>query len=762
MPTLDDAIALYTNGQAGQAYELAVRELPARLHAAAEAAQAQGRRGEAEKYRQLALAVKPDYAGGQPKPASSQAMRELPVLLNVAAAAAYAQGWLDEAEKYWRLALAVKPDHSDAHNNLGLLFASRGQWEQAEAAYRQALAANPRHADVCNNLGILLDRQNRHEEALAAFRKALAIQPKHADALNHLGGLLYRQGQFKEAETAYRRALAANPRHADASNNLGVLLNQQNRRDEALAAYREALAIRPDFAEAYCNLGNLLQDAGHLSDAEMAYREALAIQPEYVEAEYNLGNLLAAWNHPEEAEVAYRQALMLRPDYAEAYCNLGLVLAQLKRPGEAEEAYRQALAIQPEFPYAQINLGNLLTAQDRYEEAEAAYRQALALQPGSAEAHGNLGFFLAIMNRHEEAETAYRQALASQPGCVNTSFNYAMLLLSQGRFSEGWRLHETRYHPEQKSGPVSMPNLPFPQWQGEALAGRSVLVWQEQGYGDAIQFCRLLPTLKAQGAAKVGLACRPALATLLETLDGIDAVHPFEDDSQAFPHYDCWTFLLSLPFHADLDADNIPATLPYLSAPPAKIAQWQTRLPSGRPRVGLVWKGYAGHSNDARRSLAKLATLAPLWTVPGVTFVSLQKGSGEEEARRPPRGLAITPLGSALNDFADTAAIIAQLDLVICVDTAVAHLCGALGKPCWVLLPHIQTDWRWLRGREDSPWYPGVMRLFRQGESESWPDVAGRVAEALKAWRAETGAPDDSPPKRRGTWFSGLRRVFGK
>ena len=761
MPTVEDAIALYSSGQHKQAYELAVRELPVLLHAAAAAAQAQGRRDEAEKYRQLALAVQPDGVGGQPGPASGQAARELPALLNVAAAAAYAQGWLDEAEKYWRLALAVKPDHADAHNNLGLLLADQERFDQAEAAYRQALAANPRHADVCNNLGILLDRQNRHEEALAAFRKALAIQPNHAEALNHLGGLLYRQGQFKEAETAYRRALATNPRHADASNNLGVLLSQQNRRDEALAAYREALAIRPNFAEAYCNLGNLLQDAGHLGEAETAYRQALAIQPDYVEAGYNLGNLLAAWNHPEEAEAAYRQALAIRPDYAEAYCNLGLVLAKLKRQREAEEAYRQALALRPEFTDAQINLGNLLAAQDRHEEAEAAYRQALAMQPGSAEAHGNLGFFLAAMNRHEEAEAAYRQALALRPGCVNTSFNYALLLLSQGRFSEGWRLHETRYHPEQKSGPVSMPTLPFPQWQGEPLAGKSVLVWPEQGYGDAIQFCRLLPALKARGAAKVGLACRPALAALLETLDGVDAVHPLED-GQTLPDYDCWTFLLSLPFQAGLEVDSIPAALPYLSAPPGKIEQWQARLPATRPRVGLVWKGHAGHGNDARRSLPSLATLAPLWTVPGVDFVSLQKDAGEEEGRRPPRRQALTHLGSAVNDFADTAAIIAQLDLVICVDTAVAHLCGALGKPCWVLLPHRQTDWRWLRGREDSPWYPEVMRLFRQGESESWAEVAGRVAEALKAWRQETGTPDDSQPKGRGTWFSGLRRVFGK
>jgi len=572
------------------------------------------------------------------------------------------------------------------------------------------------------------------DEAEKYWRLALAVKPDYADAHNNLGMLFADRGQPDLAEAAYRQALAANPGYADAYNNLGVLLDKRQRWDEAEAAYRQALAIRPEHANVHNNLGNLLQSTGRFQEAEAAFRQALAIQPRHAEAHYNLGILLAVLNRPLEAVAAYHQALALRPHYPEAYSNLGISLAKLKRYDEAEAAQRQALALRPEFPEAFINLGALLAVMNRHTEAEAAYRRALALQPDSPEAHGNLGAFLATVNRYEEAEAAYRRALALRPGCVKASYNFALLLLSLGRFREGWPLHETRYAPGQTERPVFFPDLPFPRWQGEPLAGKSVLVWQEQGYGDEIQFCRLAPALKARGAARVGLACKPPLAPLLETLEGVDAVHPVVE-GQTFPGYDCWTFLLSLPFHFDLSLDTLPAALPYLRAQPERVAQWQDRLPAARPRVGLVWKGYGEHGNDANRSLPGLATLAPLWNVPGVAFVSLQKGAGEEEGLQPPGELALTPLGQAINDFADTAALAAQLDLVICVDTAIAHVCGALGVPCWVLLPYIQTDWRWLRGREDSPWYPDVLRLFRQGGAESWADVAGRVAKALAQWR---------------------------
>ena len=586
--------------------------------------------------------------------------------------------------------------------------------EEAVALYaggqtRQAFELATRELpDLLNVAAAAAYAQGGLEAAEKYWRLALEVKPDYADAHNNLGMLLAGQGQAEQAEAAYRQALALDPRHADACNNLGILLARLKRRDEAEAAYREGLRIRQGHAETHNNLGILLQDMGRFTEAQAALRQALALKPDYAEAEYNLGNLLAALDLPGEAEAAYRQALALQPGFAEAFCNLGIELGKLQRQSEAEAAYRRALALRPDLP----------------------------------EGHGNLGALLTLMNRREEAEAAYRRSLDLRPGCVKTRYNFAMLLLSMGRFHEGWRLHEARHHPEQTHYPVATPPLPFPPWQGEPLVGKSLLVWREQGYGDEIQFCRLVGLLKARGAARVGLVCKPPLAPLLETLDGVDEVLPVLAD-QAFPGYDYWTMLLSIPFHLQLDLDGIPAALPYLHALPGRVAQWQARLPARRPRVGLAWKGFADHGNDARRSLPGLATLAPLWAVPGLAFVSLQKGRGEEEAAQPPAGLAIAPLGADIQDFADTAAIVAQLDLVVCVDTAIAHLSGALGRPCWVLLPRVQTDWRWLQEREDSPWYPGVMRLFRQGEDETWADVAVRVAEALGRWRGEWAGQAD-------------------
>ncbi len=466
------------------------------------------------------------------------------------------------------------------------------------------------------------------------------------------------------------------------------------------------------------------------------YSQAQALAEHQIGPLLNLAGAAAyAMGMRQEAEQYWCCALELFPGSCDAYNNIGMLLAESGRLDEAEAAYRRALALHPGHVEAHNNLGVLLAKLRRPDEAEAVYRAALALRPDYTEARNNLGILLATTERPGEAEDCFRRTLALRPGDADVHYHLALLLLSLGRFGEAWPHYEARYHPEKTRRLVVLPALPFPPWRGEALAGKSLLVWHEQGYGDEIQFCRLLPLLKARGAAHVGLLCKPALAALFHTLAGVDAVYPAVD-GQSFPCHDYWVLPMSLPLHLGLGLESIPANLPYLHAEPGRVAQWQARLPTARPRVGLVWKGGEAHGNDACRSLPSLALLAPLWSVSGVAFVSLQKGAGEDEGREPPSGQPLTHLGSDLEDFADTAAIVAQLDLIICVDTAVAHLAGALGKPCWVLLPAVRSDWRWLRGREDSPWYPKVMRLFRQGRSDAWEEVIGRVAEALRQWRA--------------------------
>jgi hypothetical protein len=271
----------------------------------------------------------------------------------------------------------------------------------------------------------------------------------------------------------------------------------------------------------------------------------------------------------------------------------------------------------------------------------------------------------------------------------------------------------------------------MPRWQGESLVGKSLLVWMEQGFGDEIQFCRYLPLLKAQGAAHITLVCHPPLKTLLETLAGVDAVLAVDDEASELRPHDYWSLLLSLPYQFRTDLGSIPAAIPYLAVPAAAGQRWAGRLADAPINVGIVWQGNPRHLSDHERSLPSLATLAPLWDIPGIRFVSLQKG--RDEAATSP-GQAIVALGPMLQDFAETAAVIAQLDLLISVDTAVVHLAGALGKPSWVLLPAYKTDWRWLRHRPDSPWYPGVMRLFRQRQRGDWGLAVLELRDALRQW----------------------------
>lgn len=438
------------------------------------------------------------------------------------------------------------------------------------------------------------------------------------------------------------------------------------------------------------------------------------------------------------AASCFRTAIRLQPEAAEAYGNLGYVLDRQGELAQAETCYRQSLALAPACPEIQLNLGALLAGQRRFAEARAAYRRAWRLRPDSPAVWSNLGALYLGLKREERAEACLRRALELDETYAKARFNLAYLLLRQERFAEGWASLEAR------TGYQALARyLDCPRWQGEPLAGKSVLIGYEAGHGDMIQFGRYAKVLKARGAARVTLLCHPALKRLFAGLAGVDALIPF-DEAVPRSGWDVWTPLLSLPFHCRTRAGTLPAQLPYLHAPPGLTASWRARLPRGGLRVGLAWKGNPRFENDAARSLPGLATLAPLGSVAGVSFVSLQKGAGENEAAHPPPGLALLDLGSRMQDFADAAAIVAGLDLVISVDTAMAHLAGALGTPCWVLLPDYLTDWRWGRAGESSAWYPGVMRLFRQRRADDWGGVVAELAAALRALVASAATPRQS------------------
>ncbi|MBF0126380.1 MAG: glycosyltransferase family protein [Magnetococcales bacterium] len=443
-------------------------------------------------------------------------------------------------------------------------------------------------------------------------------------------------------------------------------------------------------------------------------------------------NLTAACHQglgrPEQAGACWRQALALRPDFVSAWNNLGVLAKERNDFRESLAAYREALRIQPDYVSAWYNLGVLLQAMGELEEGAAAFREVMRLDPGHVAARNNLGNIARDRGRFPEAEAAFRQALALQPDCADAQWNLSLLLLTLGAFQEGWRLHEARHHPNKTQWRVPLPALPFPRWRGEELEGRSLLLVGEQGMGDQIQFCRFAPLLKARGVRRLTLVCPPALLPLFASLEGVDRVVD-EDRLATVAPQDYWALLHSIPH---LAGTGIPSRLPYLAPPAGRLQAWRERLaPARGMRVGVVWKGDPSHGNDAHRSLPDLTVLAPLWRVPGVTMISLQKGRGEEEARHPPPGQPVTHLGEALTDWGESAAAVMALDLLISIDSAVAHLAGALGKRCWVMLPARGCDWRWMLEREDSPWYPEVMRLFRQTRPGVWSDVVERMVAEL-------------------------------
>ena len=526
-------------------------------------------------------------------------------------------------------------------------------------------------------------------QARALYQQILAREPNHADALHLLGVIAHQAGQNDAAIELIGRAISVKPDFPQAHCNLGNVLRDQGRLDESIAACRRAIALKPDLPEAWCNLGNALQENGQLGDAVDAYRRAIGLKPNYPEAHSNLGASLREKGQLDEAIAACRQAIALRPGFAEAHSNLGIALHVDQQLDEAVAVYRQAIALRPDLPEPHFNLGTAFRDQGLLAEAMAAYHRAIGLRRDYAEAHYNLA---------------------------------RVLLLLRGEFLPG--LNELEWRQRCRDFPLSRRTFGRPQWDGSDLANRTILLHAEQGFGDTIQFIRYVPLVAARGGTVV-LECDPVLRRLLQGTSGIGR---WVDFGQTLPSFDVHCPLMSLPLAFGTTIQTIPQDVPYLRADPEAVERW--RLAGDRLNVGLVWAGRPTHQNDRNRSLA-LSDMASLAQVREVRFHSLQKGEAGKQAKDPPAGMGLMDRTEELNDFAETAALIANLDLVISVDTAVAHLAGALGKPVWTLLPFV-PDWRWLLEREDSPWYP-TMRLFRQPTRGDWSSVLTRVTEALLA-----------------------------
>ncbi|MBI2978331.1 MAG: glycosyltransferase family protein [Rhodospirillales bacterium] len=550
---------------------------------------------------------------------------------------------------------------------------------------------------------LLAEARGHHQagrllEAERLYKRLAAKRPADAMLLSRLGAALAGQGKLVEALAALRRALEIDADLVDALNNIGIVHRLQGRVEAAAEAFNRALAINPDLLSAHVNLGALLYDAGKPDEAEQVYRRALAIDPDLAEAHNGLGAVQLDRGALDEAAAAFERALALDPGHAVALSNLGSVKRQQGDHSGAADCYRRALVIRPRLVEAHANLGNMLRGEGAFDDAAAALRRALDIDRSHPEAHWNL----------------------------------AGLLLLKGNFKDGWAEYEWRAKCRQFRGLKW--DFGKPRWNGTAIRRKHILLYAEQGLGDAIQFVRYVP-LVAEQARHVVVRCPPPLARLFETVAGVAVVGP---DIETKTRFHVAAPLMSLPAILGTDLATIPSTVPYLAAPSGVAAPLATTAaPAGTLKVGLAWAGNPEHKNDRNRSIG-LARLAPLLDTPGCTFYSLQVGAGRDAIGRLCLGDRITDLGQGFGDFADTAATIAALDLVIAVDTSVAHLAGALAKPVWTLLPRV-PDWRWLMDRDDSPWYP-TMRLFRQRTAGDWSAVVAAVAAALRD-RAAQGAP---------------------
>jgi tetratricopeptide (TPR) repeat protein len=633
-------------------------------------------------------------------------------------------GDLARAEQLYRQALQADPAYADAWCFLGAACHGQGKLAEAEAHYRRAAQLAPDHPGAANGLGALLTRQGRLEEAAACFQHALRLQPNAAEPHDNLGLVLARLGRTAEAVGHYQQALRLRPDYPEAHYNLGVGLEQLGKRDEAVAHYRQALRLNPDYADAWLNLGKALARAGQWAEAASCLQHAARRRPDRADAHCHLGNALAELGRPEEAVASFEEALRRKPDYPLAYYGLALARKKQGQLAEAAAAARQALRLRPDFPEAQVCLANALADLRQWDEAVPLFRRALARLPDLVEAHNSLGAILAARGDLDDALACFDEVLRRDPNHAEAHLNRGLIWLLRGDWPRGWPDYEYRLLVRS----VPRRAFPRPRWDGSPPAGRSILLVAEQGLGDTLLFVRYAPLLRRAGA-RVLVECQPPLLRLLADVLGPGAVIAA---GAPLPEHDVYAPLASLPGLLGTTPATAPAEVPYLRADEGLVRHWRQELGPRRAfRVGINWQGSPG---SLQRSVP-LACFEPLSRLPGVQLVSLQKGPGAEQLKAVAAAWPVLDLGGRLDEtsgaFRDTAALMHDLDLVVTADSAVGHLAGALGVPVWLTLAFV-PDWRWLLGREDSPWYP-TARLFRQGRPNDWDEVFVRIAaEVLK------------------------------
>ena len=668
------------------------------------------------------------------------------------------QGRFAEAERLYAGVLRSLPQHFDALRLLGVLRYQQGQFAEALRLIGAALRTNAGSSEAWSNYGLVLGALQRHDEALESYQRALALNPDDVDALLNHGNALQAAGRHADAIASYDQILSTHPRRVDALCNRGNALLALKRHDEALAGYDAALDVMPGHIDTLYNRGTMLATIGRHADALACLRRLLVLQPDHVSALNNAGAALLSLDRPYEALERFDRALAIKPDHIGALVGRGHALIALDRFTEGEALSERVAATAPDHAAALGLRGAVLRMRGRHEEALACFDRAVAHAPDSVDARKNRGQVLlelkqperaladfdhvlaawprdaaALANRgHARFELAdfdgalasYAEALSLDPEHADAHYGEGLVRLTLGDFALGW----DKYRWRRKVRQMARHGRTFaqPHWSGdEPLAGKTVLLHAEQGFGDTIQFARYA-TLMAERGAGVLLEVQRPLVGLLGQIEGVSRVIARGDD---LPAFDLHCPLLDLPYAFRTELATVPARVPYLWAGAERAAAWKPRLNSGAAlSVGLVWSGNAAYRNDSARSVP-LAALAPLLAHAGVQFVCLQHELRDNDAPLMPQLPAIRFFGEQLRDFADTVALISLLDVVITVDTVFGHLAGAMGKPTWLLLSRV-PDSRWLLDRADSPWYPTV-RLFRQPRVGDWESVLAQVEREL-------------------------------
>jgi len=608
--------------------------------------------------------------------------------------------------------------------NLGLQHHRAGKLREAEQIYRQILAQYPDQPDALHLLGIIAHEAGKYPAAAELIGRAVALSPARPDFHGSLGLALGAAGKLEEAVAEYRRAIELKPDLAQAHNNLGLALAATGRIDDAIGSFQQAARVAPQLADPPYNLANTLKDFGRLDEAIAEYGRAIALQPSWAQAHNNLGVALKLKGERVLAAEAFSRAAALAPNDAMAWNNLGEAQCELRQFEQAIASCRRALALAPNLPEAHNNLGFALWGLGRYDEAIQCFRVAIAVRPEYADAYGNLGNAYHSKGELAQAMCMFDTALALKPDHASVHWNKGYVHLLRGEYGKGWPGYEWRWRiPE-----LGLRRLvcPQPQWDGGELNGRRILIYMEGGFGDSIHFVRYLP-LVAERGGRIVLSCQTELLELMRIQSSVPECVDLGDANP--PPFDVQTALPSLPGIFATTLETIPASVPYLKADPDRAARWEARVAeaaAGKKSVGLVW---AGRSHPDPFRSTTLADLAAIGQVSEHCLFSLQKGDGA--AQKPPPGIHLIDWTNELHDFADTAALIASLDLVITIDTSVAHLAGAMGKPTWVLLRHV-PDWRWMLQGSECLWYP-TMRLFRQPRLGDWKTPVAQIAAALAA-----------------------------